>query len=74
MAEWKNARKKPVNVEYREVEPLEATRFSNKPFEIIKTREGVLLAYSGEDYVIRGIEGELYPIKKTIFEKTYEIL
>lgn len=24
-----------------------------------------------EDYLIKGIEGELYPCKKEIFEKTY---
>lgn len=25
-----------------------------------------------EDYLIKGVNGELYPCKKDIFEKTYE--
>ena len=54
---WRKARKKPVVVEFREVTTKEA----------IETREGMLFAYPDEDYVIRGVDGELYPIKKTIF-------
>lgn len=43
-----------------------------RPFGlIIPTLEGNMLASSG-DYVIRGIEGEFYPCKPTIFEATYE--
>lgn len=37
----------------------------------IKTLEGVMTANEG-DYIIRGVEGELYPCKADIFEKTYE--
>ena len=37
---------------------------------IIKTLEGNMTA-SKEDYLIKGINGELYPCKKDIFEKTY---
>lgn len=37
----------------------------------IPTLEGVMIAREG-DYIIRGIEGELYPCKPDIFEKTYE--
>lgn len=37
---------------------------------IIKTLEGNMTA-TREDYLIKGIEGELYPCKKEIFEKTY---
>lgn len=36
----------------------------------ISTPEGVMRANVG-DYLIRGIEGELYPCKDFIFEKTY---
>ena len=42
--------------------------------ERIQTREGVLLAFPERDFVIKGIEGELYPITKTTFYKTYEVL
>ena len=37
----------------------------------IPTLEGLMLACEG-DYIIRGIEGELYPCKPGIFEATYE--
>jgi len=62
---WRKARKKPVIVEFREV---------NGKVELIKTREGELFAIADQDYIIRGVEGEIYPIKKEIFDKTYEII
>lgn len=37
----------------------------------IKTLEGDMTASVG-DYIIRGVNGELYPCKPDIFEKTYE--
>lgn len=37
----------------------------------IKTLEGVHHASVG-DYIIRGVQGELYPCKPDIFEQTYE--
>lgn len=37
----------------------------------IKTKEGVMTANPG-DYIIKGVQGEFYPIKEDIFEKTYE--
>jgi hypothetical protein len=37
----------------------------------IRTLEGVMTADRG-DYIIQGVEGELYPCKPDIFEKTYE--
>jgi len=39
----------------------------------IKTLEGVMIAKGG-DYVIKGVQGELYPCKPDIFEATYESL
>ena len=62
---WKKAQKRPVVVEYREVSGEK---------EVIKTREGKLTAYKGKDFIIRGIEGEVYPISKEIFFKSYDIL
>ena len=62
--DWKKARKKPVIIEYREVDG---------EVEVIKTREGKLEGVKGKDFIIKGIEGELYPIKKNIFYKTYDI-
>ena len=37
----------------------------------IPTLEGVMKARPG-DYVIKGVNGEFYPCKPDIFEKTYE--
>ena len=37
----------------------------------ISTLEGVMRADVG-DYVIRGVEGEFYPCKPSVFEATYE--
>lgn len=39
----------------------------------IKTLEGTMIAKSG-DYIIKGVQGEIYPCKPDIFEKTYDIL
>ena len=37
----------------------------------INTLEGVMHANYG-DYIIKGVNGEIYPCKADIFEKTYE--
>lgn len=37
----------------------------------IKTPEGTMIAKEN-DWIIRGVNGELYPCKPDIFEKTYE--
>ena len=54
-------RKKPVEVEayqtYKEID--------------IKTLEGTMHANVG-DWIITGVNGEQYPCKPDIFEKTYE--
>jgi hypothetical protein len=39
---------------------------------IIPTQEGDMLASWG-DWIIKGVEGEIYPCKPHIFEKTYEL-
>ncbi len=38
---------------------------------IIKTLEGFQTVYWG-DWIIKGVQGELYPCKPDIFEQTYE--
>ena len=60
---WHKVRKKPIEVLALQI---------HKPF-IVHTLEGEMLGQPG-DYLIRGVEGECYPCKKEIFEKTYEIL
>ena len=44
-----------------------------KPVLKIQTLEGVMTARLG-DYVIKGVNGEFYPCKPDIFEKTYDII
>jgi len=44
---------------------------SDKKSVFIETLEGEMKASPG-DYIIKGINGELYPCKPDIFEKTYE--
>ncbi|WP_288946829.1 hypothetical protein [uncultured Megasphaera sp.] len=40
---------------------------------VIETLEGPLHASPG-DYIITGVNGEQYPCKPDIFEKTYELV
>jgi hypothetical protein len=68
---WRSARKKPVEVEVR------------GPFtdpDVIETIEGdfeVDEAYIDEHggyYLIRGVQGEVYPCAVDVFEETYEFV
>ena len=61
-AEWFAVRKAPVEVEARG--PI------SDP-EQIETPEGTMDADAG-DYIVRGVEGEVYPVKPDIFSKTYQ--
>ena len=45
---------------------------TEKPVDI-KTLERVMHANAG-DWIITGVEGEQWPVKKEIFEKTYRII
>lgn len=38
---------------------------------LIVTLEGIMTATLG-DWVVRGVEGELYPCKPSVFDSTYE--
>ena len=60
-ANFKACRKKPITVHALEMD---------EDFEI-QTLEGLMKGKKG-DYLIRGAQGELYPIKKEIFETTYD--
>jgi len=73
-SEWSKARKKPVEIEFREVEPREEF-FDSRTRQIvrgetIRTREGTLKARCGLDLILRGVERELYPIDRQIFDET----
>lgn len=45
----------------------------SKPTLQIRTLEGVMNASHG-DFIIKGVNGEFYPCKPDIFEKTYELV
>lgn len=44
-----------------------------KSLIMVRTLEGNMIASCG-DYIIKGVNGEFYPCKPNIFEKTYEIV
>lgn len=76
--QWQKARKKPIIVEFREAQPLltcASTQLDHsEKFETVQTKNGRVIAVAGKDYVVRGVEGELYPINKGIFAETYDVL
>lgn len=43
----------------------------HKDHAVIETLEGTMIA-NLNDWIIKGVNGELYPCKPDIFEKTYE--
>lgn len=45
--------------------------YGDNPYIKIETLEGTMKASVG-DYIIKGVNGEFYPCKPDIFEKTYE--
>ena len=78
-------RKKPVVIEgiqwngKNHQEILDFTEGTNifKPHDIscfvIPTLEGEMTA-SINDFIIKGVQGEFYPCKPDIFQKTYELV
>lgn len=59
----KKYRKKPVVIE----------AYQTHVFRSVETLEGVMQASPG-DYIITGVDGEEYPCKPDIFEKTYDLV
>lgn len=45
----------------------------NNPLLKIHTLEGDMIAHLG-DYIIKGVKGEFYPVKESIFNETYDIV
>lgn len=52
-------------------EGVQVKKFGNGNKAIIKTLEGTMTA-GVTDWIIRGVNYELYPCKDEIFQKTYE--
>ncbi len=57
-------------MKYRK-KPIEIDAFQTEQDMIIKTLEGDMRAQKG-DWIITGVNGEQYPCKPDIFDKTYE--
>ena len=51
--------------------PGEWDHETNAAYINITTLEGNMIA-SRDDWIIRGVQGEFYPVKNQIFEETYE--
>ena len=64
---WAQAIQMNVYASYEE----DPANKSAKPVLKIPTLEGVMTASLG-DWIIKGVKGELYPIKNNIFKETYE--
>ena len=61
---WKKARRLPLVFRYREVKG---------DTEVITTDTGVRIrVYHDAHYVMEGLHGEVYPITKELFAKTYK--
>ena len=73
--QWKNGKVSEVTEWISEAlykDPKEVGAIMRFKDEIrIFTLEGHMTAIDG-DYIIRGVEGELYPCKPEIFKKTYD--
>lgn len=50
---------------------MQWTRNRGTPYVEIHTLEGLMIGNMG-DWIARGVEGELYPIKNSVFQATYE--
>ena len=73
--------KKPLPVEAKKIDlDKKAFTFMDKNYPIvssrlgkyleIKTIDGIMRARHG-DYIVKGVFGEVYPVKSSIFENTY---
>lgn len=60
---FKKAMKKPIAIKCIQI---------NEPF-MVETLEGVMKGKKG-DWLMVGVNGEMYPCDKAIFEKTYDLL
>jgi len=59
---WKPFRKRPVVI----------SAFQTTEQVKIETLEGLMTAEVG-DWIIKGIQGEIYPCKNSIFKATYQV-
>ena len=65
MKDYKKYKKKPI--------AIYAKKYIGDKAKIIKTLEGDMMLHPGNYEVIR-VDGERYPVKASIFEKTYDLI
>jgi hypothetical protein len=85
---WKTAKAKPVEIQYIKLTKnniddvfdligehayIETNLLNFKRSLIIETKEGEMKAKPG-DYIIKGIIGEFYPCKSSVFKAKYETI
>lgn len=77
---WKKFKKKPIEIKayqwfLKMGKTNEVKHAIDKGFSsyYVETLEGPLLV-SPDDWIIKGIEGEIYPCKPNIFKKTYRAI
>lgn len=86
MSGVQKAVKKPVEIEFRHIDALDYDDMCeivgwcggravdhDDSVIAIDTPEGTMYANPG-DVIIKGVNGEFYPCKPDIFEKTYEVI
>jgi hypothetical protein len=61
--EFQKAKKKPIAIRCTQI---------NEPFEV-ETLEGLMKGQPG-DWLVVGVNGEMYPIANDIFKKTYDVI
>ncbi|HHP7503378.1 TPA: hypothetical protein ACSGGR_002308 [Staphylococcus aureus] len=84
----RKARKKPVEIEFvkytgdnkREIYDWTNAkvcdvidRLDGSTYFGVNTLEGFLIVKVGS-YIVKGVEGEFYPVESNIFNKTYEVI
>lgn len=75
-SDWPNWLNEAWNKEHNEVGAVYPSEFPDSDGTdqlVIITLEGVMMV-GWNDYIIRGVQGELYACKPDIFEETYEFV
>ncbi|WP_203409451.1 hypothetical protein [Staphylococcus aureus] len=67
--EWSNGKVFEVKESVYDIDYPSSYRY----YLNVETLEGFLVVSLG-DYIVKGVEGEFYPVDPDIFEKTYEVI
>ena len=59
--------------EFAKPHQVDVMRMISTDVLVVKTLEGNMIARKN-DYVVKGVKGEIYPVNSVIFDETYETL